>query len=82
MKEKTILFRLFCNYRNSDTNLSFKNYIKKEIGDEWVYTLAKHYDIGHTEMGKKVHELSVLNTFLNHENTNWIINDYFKSNGK
>ncbi len=63
-----ILFRLFSNYRKSDTNLSFKNYIKKELGNDWVNQIAKNSGKSTNNVANEVKYLTTLNNYINHDN--------------
>ena len=74
-----ILFRLFSNYRKSNTDLSFKNYIKKELGNDWVEQIAKNSGKSTNNVANEVKYLTTLNKYINHDNIflikNYLAND-------
>jgi len=63
-----LLIKLFSNYQKENYNLSFKNYIKKEIGEDWIYQISNKFNIRHNDVSKKVEEYQLINDFINSDN--------------
>ena len=64
MTFKIFLIKLFSNYHNEKSELSFKNYVKKQIGDNWIYKISNSFALTPNEISRKIKEYSTLKDFL------------------
>ena len=64
MTFEIFIMKLFSNYQNEQSELSFKNYIKKEIGENWIYKISNTFCITPNKIASKIKEYSTLKDFL------------------
>ena len=62
------LIKLFANYFKDETNISFKTFIKNNLGENWIYLISKKYNVSQNLVSKKVSEYQTLKSFVDNKN--------------